>query len=233
MITASNNTSNVSDALLDATWKGFVITVLEVTIEAYKKMFSVSTELWREKWEENTFSANLSEHMKAIKFAKELPWHVELEGPVITAEIRQGQRKLKEAEKTDIRVINVTTRPPERFFVFECKLLSDKYKVRKRNLTRAYVDHGIKRFVVQEVYSDSLPDAGMIGYVLAGTPDVIAAQINERIVQTLTASEQLKRNSNTQFDFKDLFLSEHRRRKSKTQLHIHHLFLTVDLPKET
>jgi hypothetical protein len=62
------------------------------------------------------------------------------------------------------------------YIAYECKRLNVRYKGRRRSLAGPYVNEGMMRYV-SEKYSDGLPFAGMIGYILDGDVPFARSQL--------------------------------------------------------
>jgi len=92
------------------------------------------------------------------------------------------------------------------------------------------VNDGIYRFIRGE-YASGLGDAGMLGYVLAGSVSNIVGDINAtmgniRRNPPLPESDHLNR-AKPMDDFNDIYLSRHVR-TDQTNIRLHHLFLTFE-----
>jgi hypothetical protein len=115
--------------------------------------------------------------------------------------------------------------------VWEAKRVGEKRVSKKYStLNSEYVNEAIYRFIRNE-YAAGLSDAGVLGYVLAGSVDKIVGDINNcmgniRKNPPLSTSNHLK-SAKPVLEFKEVYLSHHKR-EDYTNIQLHHLFLTFD-----
>lgn len=223
MISSQSNAAGASQYLINATWNGFVAAILDIAIAAYNRMIP-RVRVIGYNWPEKTFTNNLYTHFDEIRRERELPWNVSIENPVLNPGLLDGSINPDEAKEIDI-CVRMTFSDPKIYFAFECKLVSDQYRTRKRNLIKAYVDEGMKRFIIEETYSQEISDAAMIGYILAGTPSRVAKQVNKYLKQSaITGPLHRSRIMDTN-NGSAIYKSEHVRYKSQQRLYLYHLLL--------
>ena len=68
------------------------------------------------------------------------------------------------------------------YLAYECKRLNDVRKDGRRSLASDYVTHGLSRFVAAQ-YSEGLPLACMLGYVLDGDVEYAESNVRARIAE--------------------------------------------------
>ena len=68
------------------------------------------------------------------------------------------------------------------YLAYECKRLNDVRKDGRRSLASDYVTHGLSRFVAEQ-YSEGLPLASMLGYVLDGDVEYAESNVRARIAE--------------------------------------------------
>lgn len=208
-------------------WDDFVKLVLKLTIRAYIKMRQDKRA--QRDWEENTFTVNLANYLRPM--ALESSILVEPFRPEITMDMKKGEQSTKEASEIDLSLFMPWKDYDKKHFVWEAKRVGDKRVVPEYSgLNSEYVNEAIYRFI-QLKYAIGLPDAGILGYVLAGKPDAIIKDINQtmeriRKKDALPPSNHL-RIADPIDDFKHIYQSHHTRTDT-TEVALHHLFLCFD-----
>ncbi|MBC8229446.1 hypothetical protein H8E77_07865 [bacterium] len=160
------------------TWSEFVQHVLVLTIKAYQAMYQ--DQIAQSNWEENTFTIRLGEdYLRPIAFNNEYSVRVEIRTKVHTQQMREGKQATIEAKEMDLSLYGIWEQDYHKIrFVWEAKRVGDKRVNDKyRKLNYEYIHGGIYRFIRRE-YADCLSDAGMLGYVLAGSVANIVGDIN-------------------------------------------------------
>lgn len=208
-------------------WEEFVQLVLELTIRAYRNMRQEKKA--HSDWKEDTFTINLESHLRPIALENSI--FVKRFEPVITDDMRNGKQSVKEANKIDLSLFWPWSNYDEKHFVWEAKRVGDKRVVPGYSgLNSEYVNEAIYRFI-QLKYAIGLSNAGILGYVLAGKPDVIIKDINQtmgriRKKDALPPSNHLK-IADPIGDFQHIYQSHHTKIDS-TDITLHHLFLCFD-----
>ena len=212
------------------TWPDFVRCVLELTVKAYRVMRQKN--VVRRNWEENAFTLQLEDHLRQIAYDGEFPVFVQARVKIHTLEMKTGQQATIEAPEIDMSMFGSWERDyHQRYFAWEAKRVGDKrVDQRYSGLNSEYVNEGIYRFIRGE-YASGLYDAGMLGYVLAGSVVNIVNDINAsmgriRKNHPLPESDHLKKAIPIG-SFEDIYRSNHAR-KDQTCIHLHHLFLTFE-----
>lgn len=217
------------------TWQEFVQHVLVLTVKAYRAMCKDC--IAKSDWEENTFTIRLGEdYLRPIGFDDDYSIRVDIRSKVHTQQMKNGTQKTIEAKEMDLSLYGIWERNYiEKRFVWEAKRIGDKGVEKKySSLNPEYIHEGIYRFIRRE-YADGLSDAGMLGYVLAGSVANIVGDINlsmGRIRKNppLSESNHLKLTSPIN-DFEDVYRSHHMR-TDKTRIRLHHLFLRFDFSQK-
>lgn len=222
MMAHTRHASGASQTFVEAMWRGFVDEALDVTVEAYERLGVRAPAAWQGK-QEGTFTVNLKMVIDEIVRERSLAWVCPIESPELISEMQSGAVPLKHAKRTDMTIIEVVPGTDYARFVFECK------RLHQRNITysKEYVDHGMARFIVEESYASGLADAGMIGYILCGTPAELAEQINGYLMHVLTTEECLLRDT-APLRSLETYTSAHTCRRSHRDLRLHHLLLPFD-----
>ncbi len=215
----------------ELTWSDFVTYALRLTVKAYWIMRQEN--VVERCWEENVFTLRLGEdYLQPIAFDNDSPIFVQVREKVHTPEMKTGQQATIEAQEVDLSMFGSWERNyHQRRFVWEAKRVGDKrVDQRYSKLNAGYVNDGIYRFIRGE-YASSLGDAGMLGYVLAGSVSNIVGDINAcmgniRRNPPLPESNHLNRTKPMD-DFNDIYLSRHVR-TNQTDIRLHHIFLTFE-----
>lgn len=213
------------------TWPEFVQHVLELTVKAYQAM--LRARIAQPDWEENTFTIRLAdEYLRPIAFEDEYSIRVEIRSKVHTRQMREGTQATIEAKEMDLSMYGVWERDYlTKRFVWEAKRVGDKRVNRKyRILNPEYVHEAIYRFIKGE-YADGLSDAGILGYVLAGSVTNIVNDIN-RSMGRIRKNPPLPKSNHLQIaspvdNFEDAYRSHHTR-TNNSKICLHHLFLTFE-----
>lgn len=213
------------------TWPEFVVCVLELTVKAYQAMRRDNVA--QRDWEENTFTLNLGKcYLHQIAYDNESSIHVHIEEQVYTPQMKTGQQSTREAKRIDMSMYGTWERNYDQIrFVWEAKRVGDKrIDPEYSDLNSEYVNEGIYRFIKGE-YAGSLDDAGMLGYVLAGSVSNIVGDINAsmgniRKNPPLPDSDHLQKVTPID-NFEDLYRSNHIR-TNQTHIRLHHLFLSFE-----
>jgi hypothetical protein len=208
-----------------------VVCVLELTVKAYQAMRRDNVA--QRDWEENTFTLNLGKcYLHQIAYDNESSIHVHIEEKVYTPKMKTGQQSTLEAKRIDMSMYGTWERNYDQIrFVWEAKKIGDKRVDQEYSqLNSEYVNEGLYRFIRGE-YASDLDDAGMLGYVLAGSVSNIVGDINAsmgniRKNPPLPDSSHL-REARPVGDFKDIYRSTHTR-VDQTDVRIHHLFFTFE-----
>lgn len=210
------------------TWSEFVQHVLLLTIKAYQTMYQAR--IAQRDWEENTFTIRLGEdYLRPIAFDT---MRVIVRDKVHTPQMKKGEQPTIEAKEIDMSLYGIWEQDYHKIrFVWEAKRVGDKRIDPKYNvLNSEYVHEGVYRFIRRE-YADSLNDAGMLGYVLAGCVSNIVNDINysmSHIRKNPPLPECNHLHSVQPIDsFKDVYRSHHTR-TDNTKIHLHHLFLKFE-----
>lgn len=207
-------------------WETFVRMVLDVTISGYQKLRQDGVA--RRDWEEDTFTINLVDHIRPYAFL--LLLHVIPQAPVYTDQMKTGEVTPRKAKVIDMQLFGNWRDYHKIHFVWECKKVTDK-RVDKgdASLIGEYVTNGMFRFLDAK-YAAEVPDAGMLGYVLAGDVSNIVSDINTSMCspqrkRRLAPSDNLSPTSSIG-SFTDVYLSHHKRLTNGSPIHLRHLFLT-------
>jgi len=208
------------------TWPDFVQRILELTVEAYRAMRQ--DRVARRDWEENVFTLQLGDYLESIAFDNAI--FVIPRPKIHTAEMKTGEQATIEAKEIDMCLFGSWEKGyRKKHFVWEAKRVGDKrIDGRYSGLNSEYVNEGIYRFIKRE-YADGLDDAGMLGYVLAGSVTNIVSDINRSMSRirknpTLPKSNRLQIASPVK-NFGDAYCSHHTR-TDNSKICLHHLFLT-------
>lgn len=217
-----------SFANVGLSWAEFVELILSLTVEAYHLM-KIDCEVKRD-WEENVFTINLEEYLQNLAFDHG-SIHVHSRIKQHTDKMRMGKQATIEANEIDLMLYGSWERNHKKIhFVWEAKRVGDKrISENYRKLNSEYVNEAIYRFI-ENKYAANVPDAGILGYVLAGDVYNIVADINQsmenlRNRQALDISNHLQTNS-LSGKFKDRYQSQHTRTNKNGVIRLHHLFLT-------
>ena len=213
------------------TWPDFVECVLELTIEAYRTMHS--EHVVQRDWHEDVFTLWLGyDYLRPIAFDNESSIRVNVRQKRHTKDKKTGDQATIEAKEIDMSLSGVWEIDyHEKHFVWEAKKVGDKRVDQQYSrLNSEYVNEGIYRFIRGE-YANGLDDAGMLGYVLAGSvsnivDDINASMGNIRKNPPLPKSDHLKEAIPID-DFEDIYRSNHVR-MDRTYIRLHHLFLTFE-----
>jgi hypothetical protein len=211
------------------TWTEFVQRSLELTVEAYKAMRQACVA--QQDWEENVLTLCLGyEYLSPIAFDNAI--RVLVGEKVHTPEMIAGRQATSEAGEIDMSLFGSWERNYHQIhFVWEAKKVGDKrVNGDYSRFNSEYVNEGIYRFIREE-YADGLDDAGMLGYVLAGSVPNIVSDINSSM-SNIRKNPPLPESDHLQKavpigDFDDRYRSNHRR-TDQTGICLHHLFLTFD-----
>jgi len=213
------------------TWSEFVQHVLLLTIKAYQAMYRAR--IAKRDWEENTFTICLGEdYLRPIAFNNEYSVRVEIRTKVHTQQMKEGKQATIEAKEMDLSLYGIWERDYfKKRFVWEAKRVGDKRMDKKySDLNLEYIHEAIYRFI-RRGYADSLSDAGILGYVLAGSVDNIVGAINlsmGRIRKNPPLPKSNHLHSEQPIDsFKDVYRSHHTR-TDNTKICLHHLFLKFE-----
>lgn len=210
------------------TWTDFVQLVLDLTIQAYQLMWQTCPV--QHDWEENTFTSKLADdYLRPMAFDNLPSLRVEVRSKVHTQAMKEGKQATIEAKEMDLSLYGIWERDYlHKRFVWEAKRIGDRKNY--SNLISEYVNEAIYRFIKLE-YAAGLPDAGVLGYVLAGDVSDIVNDINQtmgrlRKNKPLSATNHLKA-SPTIHQFQDRYQSIHLRADGSS-IQLHHLFFTFD-----
>lgn len=184
-------------------------------------------------WEENVFTLRLGEdYLRPIAFNNESSIRVSVRPKRHTGDMKTGDQATIEAKEIDMSLFGVWEMDyHKKYFVWEAKRVGDKRVDQQYSkLNSEYVNEGIYRFIRRE-YASGLDDAGMLGYVLAGSVSNIVGDINASIGNIrknppLPESEHLQKAPPID-DFEDLYRSNHIR-TNQTYIRLHHLFLSFE-----
>jgi len=184
-------------------------------------------------WEENVFTVCLAEdYIRSLAFDHEYSIRVDVRSKTHTKEMKQGDQATIEAKEMDLSMYGVWERDYiKRRFVWEAKRVGDKRVDEKYgNLNSEYIHEAIYRFIRRE-YADGLGDAGILGYVLAGSVSNIVGDINQSMGNITKNSPLDESNHLEEVDpideFEDVYRSFHKR-TDDTRIRLHHLFLTFE-----
>lgn len=214
-----------SQQFIQITWDDFVQLVISLTIQAYHRM-RLECPVQRD-WEENTFTGRLAADY-LLPLALPL-LRLDIRSKVHTQAMKEGRQATIEAKEMDLSLYGIWESDYlHRRFVWEAKRIGDR--TNHSGLISEYVNEAIYRFIGLE-YAAGLPDAGVLGYVLAGDVPDIVSEINGSMGRLrknppLPASNHLKIHPRLhQFD--NLYRSHHAR-IDNSSIQLHHLFLTFD-----
>ena len=113
-----------------------------------------------------THEDHITEHLvQALKRTKKVPGRIEYQH-VLLIEDADGNVSLS----SSIDFVLTVGDDEEVYLAYECKRLNVPYAARVRSLCAPYVKEGLMRFVTGQ-YSNGLPMAMMIGYVMNGDND--------------------------------------------------------------
>jgi len=212
-------------------WSNFVHCILQLTIKAYEAMNQ--DRVAERDWEENVFTVCLAEdYLRPLAFDHEYSIRVDVRSKTHTKEMKQGDQATIEAKEMDLSMYGVWERDYiKRRFVWEAKRVGDKRVDEKYgNLNSEYIHEAIYRFIRRE-YADGLGDAGILGYVLAGSVSNIVGDINQSMGNITKNSPLDESNHLEEVDpideFEDVYRSFHKR-TDDTRIRLHHLFLTFE-----
>jgi len=223
MIINNRLSIEASQKLIDGTFQGFVNSVIDVISEAYGCTYSRVNQICAN-WEETKFTANLTLDIETISRRREYFWYVNSNEESLTEEmLLDPEISPKKAKKIDI-VIKAFS-DPELYFGMECKLVGITNSTGRIDYCREYVIEGMNRFIIDESYSGSLSEGGMIGYVISGSTEQIINKINMAITKKLSVNDCICSNGNSSAYFLNNFQSNHIRKKTKNILTLHHIFL--------
>jgi hypothetical protein len=205
--------------------------VLELTVAAYLAMRQ--EHVAQRDWEENVFTLHLGEnYLRNVAFDNEFSIRVQVRQKIHTPQMKAGQQATLEAQEIDMSMYGVWERDyHQRHFVWEAKKVGDK-RVNQNysRLNSEYVNEGIYRFIRGE-YAGNLDDAGMLGYVLAGSVPNIVNDINGcmgniRKNPPLPQADHLRKAVPVS-GFEDIYRSSHTR-TDHSHIRLHHLFLVFE-----
>jgi hypothetical protein len=181
-------------------------------IQVKKKREPYTKPASKKKWDlENTLTEDLLE--VAERIPKE--FNYDLDG--------ESKDPVKR-NRIDITIIYSLGLGFERRLGIECKRLKNGSE-----LCREYYKHGIKRFITG-YYSETMPLAGMIGYIQAGNTFNIITAINNHLDQptTIQLLVEEKINENLEHTYSSL----HNRNKDSGRIKLYHMMLDyIDLIK--
>ena len=209
------------------TWSEFVQHVLVLTIKAYRAMSRARVA--QSDWEENTFTICLGEdYLHPIAFDNEYSIRVDIRSKVHTKRMKEGKQATIEAKEMDLSLYGIWEQDYHKIrFIWEAKRVGDKRVDKKYSaLNSEYVHEAIYRFIRRE-YANGLSNAGILGYVLAGSVGNIVNDINYK--SNIRKNPPLPKSNHLHLaqpidSFKDVYRSHHTR-TDKTEIHLHHLFL--------
>ena len=212
-------------------WPRFVQAVLDVTIQAYIAMSSASTA--RLDWEEDQFTINLEGYLRSIGYHNPMRLQVRSRTPVYTAAMRAGEESTTGAKIIDLQVWGGAWHQYATvYFAWECKVVAERQQ-HIRNLISEYITNGMFRFL-DGSYSEHVPNAGMLGYVLSGEIPNIVEAINESMMSPRRHRQLQETDALTPCPpvgtFGDIYRSSHAREHGGPPINLHHLFLTFTFP---
>lgn len=207
------------------TWEDFVQLVIDLTVQAYQQM-RLNCPVQRN-WEENTFTDRLAaDYLRPLAFPL---LRLDIRSKVHTQAMKEGKQATIEAKEMDLSLYGIWESDYlHRRFVWEAKRIGDR--TNHSSLISEYVNEAVYRFIALE-YAAGLPDAGVLGYVLAGDVPDIVNEINGSMGRLrrntpLSISNHLEIHPPIhQFD--NLYRSSHAR-IDNSSIQLHHLFLTFD-----
>lgn len=210
------------------TWDEFVQLVISLTIQAYQQMRQNCPV--RQDWEENTFTDRLADdYLRPLAFDNLPSLRVEIRSKVHTPAMKEGQQATIEAKEMDLSLYGLWERDYwHKRFVWEAKRIGSRQ--RYGSLVSEFVNEAIYRFIGLE-YAANLPDAGVLGYILAGRVPDIVADINQSMGR-LRKNKPLPASNHLQIiapihQFDGIYRSSHSRVDSSV-IQLHHLFLTFE-----
>ena len=111
------------------------------------------------------------------------------------------------------------------YVAYECKRLNVKHKKSRESLAKDYVHEGLTRFV-REQYSEGLPYACMLGYVIDGDISFARMKVWGAIKTDKTLLGLLSGPSPADsLSFIDRFITTHQRRRGGATIEVRHAFL--------
>jgi len=115
------------------------------------------------------------------------------------------------------------------YVAYECKRLNVRHSGSRRALATPYVNDGLMRFVMEK-YSEGLPFACMLGYVMDS--DVRFARI--KVWETIVAHKRplgllSGPNSSESLSFIERFITTHQRSGQSNRIEVRHAFLPFHL----
>jgi hypothetical protein len=228
---AASPSTGKPEPIYELSWVDFVQLVLELTVKAYRAMYQ--DRIARRDWEENVFSLRLAvDYLRRIAFDSESSVRVHWRGKNPTERMKKGEQATIEAKEFDLMLYGTWEKDYyDKHFIWEAKRVGDK-RVGKEysKLNPEYVNEAIYRFIRRE-YADTLSDAGVLGYVLAGDVADIVSDINVcmgRIRRNPPLPETNHLRLGEAIDnFEDIYQSQHTR-TDNTTINLYHLFLSFE-----
>lgn len=169
--------------------------------------------------DETQITAGIYDHIEAIINTEKLPFDIVPEYSVYSKEIKKGKESPKRAKRFDLVILTWNKNNEKLRFGVEAKLLTETtYKTKvATTLIREYVeDAGMGKFIKNLYAPNSYSEGIMLGHILNGTTDNIVKKINERIITTYSAQEQLSKNNNR-------YISSYKNEEKRRNLY--HIFL--------
>lgn len=115
---------------------------------------------------EMTHEDHITMHLvKALRRTKKVPGRIEYQQDLLFEDPSGNV-----SQPSSIDFVLTVGDDEDVYLAYECKRLNVPYAARVRNLCVPYVEEGLMRFVTGQ-YSDGLPMAMMIGYVMNGDND--------------------------------------------------------------
>ncbi len=169
-------------------------------------------------WEEETFSANMQEHLEDARGTRKLPYFITAEERQLSPEILSGKVRAKKARRIDIGLATFVSSKKLRY-IMEAKILVENSTATRRpgNLCEEYITEGVDRFVAK-IYEY---EGCMVGYIVQGDPDKVKGMINDKFDEALRGTEKL----GNKFNLKShpyCYVSKH----SNCSLHHFHFVFT-------
>lgn len=216
--------------LVPGLWEAFVQIVLEVTVQAYRNMRE--KHIVQQSWEEDHFTINLEDCIRPLAFKHPMNITVVARTKTHTVEMKSGEVTAKRAKEIDIKLWGRWEKYNDIYFAWECKKIASRQDDEKyKDLINEYIKEGMFRFLDEE-YSTYLGNAGMLGYVLAGSISDIVKGINQSMTSSLRERRLDETNNLYQAppidNFSDIYYSSHKREVTISTITLHHLFLTFD-----
>lgn len=110
-----------------------------------------------------THEDHITVHLvNALRRAKKVPGRIEYQYPLLVQDANGNV-----SHPSNIDFVLTVGDDEDVYLAYECKRLNVPYAARMRNLCAPYVEEGLMRFVTGQ-YSNGLPMATMIGYVMNG-----------------------------------------------------------------